>query len=110
MSKYISADKFSYRYKNLEIAANNCLQSGNVEMAIDWSIRRDERADVQHDLIVFPGIEIVFCKNCVNRHTDECPMCHEEWVSYADDGYIETDNIVNDYSDDNGFCYLGKEK
>lgn len=35
-------------------------------------------------------------------------MRHEEYVNYDDDGYIETDLIVYDYTHDNGFCDRGK--
>lgn len=51
---------------------------------------------------------IVQCKDCGYRGSGDCPMRHEEYVDYDEDGYIETDLIVHDYTYDNGFCDRGK--
>lgn len=51
--------------------------------------------------------EIIRCKNCKHRHTEDCPMYHVEWVEYDDDGYIEMDDIEYDNTEDDGFCYKG---
>lgn len=48
--------------------------------------------------------EIVRCKECRNRGDDDCPMRFIEWVEYDDDGYIEYDDIIYDYTKDDGFC------
>ena len=48
--------------------------------------------------------EIVRCKDCRNRGDDDCPMRFIEWVEYDDDGYIEHDDIIHDYTKDDGFC------
>ena len=48
--------------------------------------------------------EIVRCKACRNRGDDDCPMRFIEWVEYDDDGYIEYDDIIHDYTKDDGFC------
>ena len=48
--------------------------------------------------------EIVRCKDCKNRGDDDCPMRFIEWVEYDDDGYIEHDDIIHDYTKDDGFC------
>lgn len=109
MSKYISAAKFAHRYKCLEKVARNHLEESDGQDA-KCHIQIQERADVQKDLRVFPGIEIVRCQYCVLRATDECPMYHVEWVSYEDDGYIDMDDVVYDWTEDDGFCHLGKEK
>ena len=44
------------------------------------------------------------CKDCKNRGDDDCPMRFIEWVEYDDDGYIEHDDIIHDYTKDDGFC------
>ena len=48
--------------------------------------------------------EIVCCEDCKNRGDDDCPMRFIEWVEYDDDGYIEHDDIIHDYTKDDGFC------
>jgi hypothetical protein len=48
--------------------------------------------------------EIVRCEDCRNRGDDDCPMRFIEWVEYDDDGYIEHDDIIHDYTKDDGFC------
>ena len=54
--------------------------------------------------------EIVFCKNCKHRSTNNCPMYFEEWIEYDDDGWIEHDNIIHDNTKDDGFCDCGERK
>lgn len=55
--------------------------------------------------------EVVRCKDCDNRHTDDCPMYHEEWYEIDEgDGYFDSDFIVHDYSKDDGFCSWAKMK
>ena len=53
---------------------------------------------------------IVQCKDCEHRWSGNCPMRHEEYVDYDDDGYIETEVIVHDHTHDNGFCDRGKKR
>jgi len=51
---------------------------------------------------------VVRCKHCKHRGFDECPMYHEEWYDYDDDGYLESGVYVRDYTEDNGFCHKGE--
>ena len=52
--------------------------------------------------------QIIRCKDCKHRDTEECPMRYEEWVSFEEDGYIESDNIAHDQTRDDGFCDRGE--
>ena len=52
--------------------------------------------------------EVVRCKDCKHRETDACPMYHEEYVDWDDDGYLETDIIIHDATEDNSFCSHGE--
>ena len=55
--------------------------------------------------------ELVRCKDCVYRQTDECPMYYEEWYEIDEgDGYADTDFIIHDVSKDNGFCHNGERR
>lgn len=55
------------------------------------------------------AVPVVRCKHCKHRGLDECPMCHEEWYDYYDDGeYLESDFRVYDYTEDEGFCHKGE--
>ena len=64
-------------------------------------------ADIVTPIVVSqPTIEpeIVRCKDCKNWGDDDCPMRFIEQVEYDDDGYIEHDDIIHDYTKDDGFC------
>lgn len=56
-------------------------------------------------------IDIVRCKDCKHRETDDCPMYRVEWFS-IDEGYgdFEDDYIIHDYTTDNGYCHYGERK
>ena len=54
--------------------------------------------------------EIIRCRDCKHRYTDECPMRHVERVAYDDDGYIEYDDVVEDYTCDDGFCHKSRKE
>ena len=59
--------------------------------------------------------EIIHCKNCKHRESNDCPMYYEEWIEIDEgDGYFDTDNIIHDWTTDEGFCYFaelrGKEE
>lgn len=56
------------------------------------------------------AVEVVRCGECKYRHDDECPMRYVEWVTYDDDGYIEWDDVVHDYTMDDGFCNCGERE
>ena len=59
-------------------------------------------------LDAIPEVKFVYCKHCKHRGFDECPMYHEEWYDYDDDGYLESDVHVYDYTEDDGFCHKGE--
>lgn len=52
-------------------------------------------------------MSIVYCRNCKNRYTDDCPMYFEEYTEWDDDGYLEYDWITHDNTVDAGFCDRG---
>jgi len=54
--------------------------------------------------------EIIRCKDCKHRREDECPMYHVEWVEYDDDGYIESDDVIHDYTEDDGYCHMAEKR
>ncbi len=56
------------------------------------------------------SIEVVKCKECKHRHTDQCPMRFVEDVEWDDDGWLEHDEIEHDYTEDDGFCNKGERK
>ena len=70
------------------------------------------KGSVKRVLIQAPTVDatpVVRCKHCKHRCFDECPMCHEEWYDYVDDGgYWESDFRVYDYTEDEGFCHKGE--
>lgn len=54
-------------------------------------------------------VEIVKCKNCKHRETKNCLLYFEEFVYDVDeDGYVDCDIIINDYTTDEGFCHIGE--
>lgn len=52
--------------------------------------------------------ELVRCKDCRNMGEDECPMRHVEMIEWEEDGYIEVDDIVHDYTEPYGYCDKGE--
>lgn len=58
-----------------------------------------------------PQIDLVQCKDCKHRETDDCPMYRVEWFS-IDEGYgdFEDDYIIHDYTTDDGYCNYGERK
>lgn len=59
--------------------------------------------------------EIIRCKNCKHRESNDCPMYYEEWIEIDEgDGYFDTDTIIHDWTTDEGFCHCaelrGKEE
>ena len=56
-------------------------------------------------------IDLVQCKDCKHRETDDCPMYWVEWSIFEDcDGYTDDKYIVHDYTTDNGYCHYGERK
>lgn len=55
------------------------------------------------------AVEVVRCKDCKHRHEDECPMQFEEQFDIDEgDGYYDTNYIVHDYTQDDGYCSWGE--
>lgn len=56
-------------------------------------------------------IDLVQCKDCKHRETDDCPMYWVEWSIFEDcDGYTDDKYIVHDYTTDDGYCNYGERK
>ena len=56
-------------------------------------------------------IDVVRCKDCKHRETDDCPMYWVEWSIFEDcDGYTDDKYIVHDYTTDDGYCNYGERK
>lgn len=80
------------------------------------AIRLAEQGQIQgfvwqfKKLCTLPSAEpkIIHCKDCRNRGEDECPMRHVERIEWEEDGYIEVDDIVHDYTEPYGYCYKGE--
>ena len=57
------------------------------------------------------AVEVVRCKDCKHRQTDECPMFFEEQIDIDEgDGYYDTDYIFHDYTRDEGYCSWGERR
>lgn len=57
------------------------------------------------------SMQVVRCKDCKHRETDDCPMYRVEWFSIDEgDGDFEDDYIIHDYTTDNGYCHYGERK
>lgn len=55
--------------------------------------------------------ELVRCKDCKYRETEDCPMYWTEWIMFEDcDGYTDNNYIVHDYTTDDGYCNYGERK
>ena len=57
------------------------------------------------------AMQVVQCKDCKHRETDDCPMYWEEWLVIEDcDGYADDKYVVHDYTTNNGYCHYGERK
>lgn len=57
------------------------------------------------------AVPVVRCKDCKFRWNFGCPMYHEDIIDIDDgDGYHDSDLIIHDYSEDNGFCNQGQRR
>lgn len=54
------------------------------------------------------AVEVVRCRDCKHRGEDGCPMYHEEYIEWDDDGYLELDIVEHDRTTDDGFCDRGE--
>ena len=95
MSKYIECEMACAEVDKCDLLVGN-----NAEFAKEI-INRTPTADV---------VEVVRCRDCVHRQTVNCPMYHEEYIDWDDDGYWETDLIIHDATKDNGFCFCGERR
>ena len=70
-----------------------------------------EALDMAVEALSSNAIQVVQCKDCKHRETDDCPMYRVEWFS-IDEGYgdFEDDYIIHDYTTDNGYCHYGERK
>lgn len=55
-------------------------------------------------------VEVIRCRDCKHRYTDDCSMRFVEWIEWDDDGYMEYDDVVTDNTVDNGYCSDGKRR
>ena len=82
--------------------------------AIDLWDKLSKRGRTEFDqvLMTLPSadaVEVVRCKDCMYRHEDECPMQFEEQFDIDDgDGYYDTNYIVHDFTQDDGYCSWGE--
>ena len=97
MPRYIDADKLINKIFPIGMVHDGQYTIG--AKAIKIAIDKIPTADV---------VEVVRCKDCEHRHTFGCPMYHEEYIDWDDDGYWETDLIIHDATNDNDFCNYGE--
>ncbi len=55
-------------------------------------------------------VEVVRCKDCKHRETHECPMVFYETIYFDDEGYVESETLIHDNTEDNSFCSCGERK
>ena len=90
----------------------------NITVPIQVNLPEDWREQIIERLKNDPEAEwvkVVRCKNCKHRESNDCPMYYEEWIEIDEgDDYFDTDNIIHDWTTDEGFCYCaelrGKEE
>jgi len=80
--------------------------------ALDMAIEALQFAEHFDLLKEFQSLqEVVQCKDCKHRETDDCPMYWVECLIIEDyDGYADDKYIVHDYTTDNGYCNYGERK
>jgi hypothetical protein len=63
---------------------------------------------LMEDAPAVDAVPVVRCKDCKYRGVyGECPMYHEEYIEWDDDGYMECEYVPHDNTHDDGFCDCG---
>lgn len=112
--------------KDTNVLSNDCIsRQAAIEALFDWEMTYDwdDHCREEHPkpgYIVSPSDvieklpsaqpEIVRCKDCKHRYTDECPMRYIEWVERDEYGEYELRDIVHDYTEDEKFCSEGERR
>ncbi len=98
-------------------ALDTIYRQAAIDAHCELCVDRDTcNCDICPDVEVFQLLpsaqpEIIFCKDCKHRNTDECPMYYEEWIAYDEgDGFIERDFIPHDRTVSDGFCFKGERR
>ena len=75
-------------------------------------MRRKGLSEALDSIVAIPTIDavpVVRCHGCIHRGTGDCPMYHEEMVTWTNDECMpEWDVVVHDLTRDDGFCDRGK--
>ena len=74
----------------------------------DYDFGRNQAFDYVADILIddaptIDAVEVVRCKDCKHRQTDECPMFFEEQIDI-------TEYIIHDYTRDDGYCSWGERR
>lgn len=78
------------------------------ELALELDEVKAERDALQKELHETKS-ELVHCRNCKHRRTDECPRYRVEIVTWQNDELMpEWDEIEHDSTKDDGFCDRGE--
>lgn len=55
-------------------------------------------------------VSVIRCSECKWRGDTACPMYHEEYVEWDDDGYHESEYIPHDRTVEDGYCQYGERR
>lgn len=81
---------------------NNCIH--------DKCFAERDADNCKHYFPTIDMVKIVRCKDCIHRKTEKCPMYYEDLIEWDDDGWLELDTIIDDRTEDNGFCNHGERE
>ena len=74
----------------------------------EWIMKEDEDKDGV-SCYINKG-ELIRCRDCKHRDTDDCLMRFVEWIEWDDDGYMEYDDVVTDNTTDDGYCHKAERE
>jgi hypothetical protein len=74
----------------------------------EWIMKEDEDKDGV-SCYINKG-ELIRCRDCKHRDTDDCPMYFVEEIEWDDDGYMEYDDVVTDNTVDDGYCHKAERR
>lgn len=106
MARYIDADRLN----------KDVLASWDKDKHVTLEASRVHRQEHHHLMRITKKqptadvVKVVRCKDCKHRGTDDCPMYHEEYIAWDDDGCLERDIIIHDATESNSFCSHGERK
>lgn len=104
MTRYIDADALKRKAQKVATEAWKMRIKSSVETILNQFI------DWIEGMPTIDAVEVVRCKDCRKRGSDDCPMFNREWRTIMRGNECVDDFIFHDLTQPNGFCNYGERR